>query len=577
MKTINNFKLLIAILASAFTSLGMSAQESTCTHSSGYTYNIIGNGEHEEYCSNCGVYMGTSMHSYNSVTKLCVCGESCPHDHHSFSNGDATGHDEYCMQCGEEFGHTSHSFGSSLDPSMITSSDCCGLCGYVCTHNYDGQSYTDNGDGRHYISCTICGTMQYGDHNDSNNDHLCDVCGTQLSENYGNCEHANKSYGMNDDDTHYVTCQDCGAYLQPDSHNFVDGTCNLCTHTCSHYDYQHSYSYITSSTSNGDDTHTGTCYKCNKEITEGCSPNPSFLSSHNCSTCGSYIESAHNYNIKVEDKDEKGMYGFYCPDCGHTSEKYRTFENGDGSGMTPKIDITDPSNYKTSDSFNFYDDHQTDIQINFTAQNAYYSRNMKASSIWGTICLPFGIYNNEGIQLYVLDEVSLQDNSTMTFVPVEDGVMLPACTPALFKKKIESGTNIHIHEENALIHATTSNTESTAKQGWKLKGTFTPTTIKSDAVSKYYIASNKFWYAEDEASVPAYRAWIEYAGNASGARNRSFNIMVKEDDATSIISFNEDGDLEDITNKGIYNLNGQKVNQPVKGNIYIINGKKVLY
>ena len=95
----------------------------------------------------------------------------------------------------------------------------------------------------------------------------------------------------------------------------------------------------------------------------------------------------------------------------------------------------------------------------------------------------------------------------------------------------------------------------------------------------YYFKQNKFTRLGDKSSMILYpyRAYFRKVdGVYKGAKIAEFSILV----------IGEDGSTTDITNAifgdgegdgKIYDLNGIRVMQPVKGRLYIVNGQKKVY
>lgn len=218
------------------------------------------------------------------------------------------------------------------------------------------------------------------------------------------------------------------------------------------------------------------------------------------------------------------------------------------------------------------------IPVDFTALAASYERVMSGASQWGTLCLPFAISSNDDMQLYSLSAVDSESGTgVLTFTPIESA---EAGQAVVFKKK-ESASGIMASAENAQLTAGTAESIDTDVTNWAIKGSYTKTTIQSnvdadgnaDNVKRYYIASDKFWNAAVEATVPAFRAWFENVQTDPAAAKPSYTIFVEEEDATSVLNINADGELEECTE--IYDLSGKKLERVVKGQVNIINGKKI--
>lgn len=218
-------------------------------------------------------------------------------------------------------------------------------------------------------------------------------------------------------------------------------------------------------------------------------------------------------------------------------------------------------------------DKQTmNVPTDFTAGNVSYSRS-GVSSAWGTLCLPYAISSDENVQLYKLSAV---DNSNaegvMTFTPIAEA---EAGQPVVFKKLDADATTLSFDKENAELTIAGFNGESTDIDRWELLGTYEQAKIKSDKdFGRYYIAQNKFWNAAAEATVPAFRAWFEYEKHSTASvKANTFTIFVEDGETTSVLNVNADGELEECTE--IYDLSGKKLTAPVKGQVNIINGKKI--
>ena len=102
-----------------------------------------------------------------------------------------------------------------------------------------------------------------------------------------------------------------------------------------------------------------------------------------------------------------------------------------------------------------------------------------------------------------------------------------------------------------------------------LEGTLAPTYVNSDDVITYFGLSNGKFVKMNAGTVPANKAFLPILTDEvpSSRLNIVFN------DETTGISTIENVQL---TTDKYYNLNGQRVENPKKGNLYIVNGKKVL-
>lgn len=220
-------------------------------------------------------------------------------------------------------------------------------------------------------------------------------------------------------------------------------------------------------------------------------------------------------------------------------------------------------------------DKQTmNVPVDFTAGNVSYSRN-GVSSAWGTLCLPYAISSDENVQLYKLSAVDDSNaDGVMTFTPIESA---EAGQPVVFKKLDSDATTLSFDKEDAQLTIAGFNGESTDIEKWELVGTYEQAKIKSDKdFGRYYIAQNKFWNAKVEATVPAFRAWFENDKSNEAAAKTAYTIFImdSEDNVTAVLNPTVEGELEECTE--IYDLSGKKFSRVAKGQVNIINGKKIL-
>lgn len=243
-----------------------------------------------------------------------------------------------------------------------------------------------------------------------------------------------------------------------------------------------------------------------------------------------------------------------------------------------------------------------DIPAMFTASHISYSRAMSGTSQWGTLCMPFAVESNDDVQLYELSEVSNNKDDegdegdkgaygVLTFKAIDKAA--PG-QPVVFRKNDKDAVGITIAMENAEMKSGESETVETDIDKWVIKGTLKGTIIKSGTVvteydeihetvvsskdvNRYYIASDKFWNAKADAIVPAFRAWFEcdVTPEEPAEVKSAYTIFIMDDDdnVTAVLNPAAEGELEECTE--IYDLSGKKLTAPVKGQINIINGKKI--
>ena len=261
------------------------------------------------------------------------------------------------------------------------------------------------------------------------------------------------------------------------------------------------------------------------------------------------------------------------------------------------------------------------IPYTFDAGKATYARDAQVNdaateqasgSSWGTLCLPYAIKNNNShVKLYWLESTA---NNYMEFEEFDDDAIIPANTPVLYCRtdgKVSSRVTIEEVDrnvpQNMTYHAETIayanpkegtyplENASETLNNWEFTGNLRPSAFYGKDYNKpllagyigekegtdyiYYFKQNKFTRLGDKSSMILYpyRAYFRKVdGVYKGAKIAEFSILV----------IGEDGSTTDITNAifgdgegdgKIYDLNGIRVMQPVKGRLYIVNGQKKVY
>ena len=182
---------------------------------------------------------------------------------------------------------------------------------------------------------------------------------------------------------------------------------------------------------------------------------------------------------------------------------------------------------------------------------------------YGTIMLPF-----------TPDEASLENYAFYTLKEVGDGyikfeeVAAPeANTPYLYTLRV-GGENTAITGGETTIAADINNG---TQDSWELVGSFTKQTIDC-TTGNYYAysaARNEINRITKTLTVNPYRAYLK----STAAQNSNLRVFIGG--TTGVTEIFPD-DIEDFGNGAIYDLYGRPVDEPTKGDIYIIDGKKVV-
>lgn len=189
---------------------------------------------------------------------------------------------------------------------------------------------------------------------------------------------------------------------------------------------------------------------------------------------------------------------------------------------------------------------------------------------WNTICVPFALTEDilnqifgEGWKAY---EYKGYSNGEFTF---SKATFFAAGYPYLVFAQDAQAADDGFKIEKVNITAATENSDSYG--GATFKGTYAPMAAGT-MEGKYGVVPN----AEDipsikkggaNATLKGYRGYFEIPAGG-GVKGFSFTLV---DDATGISQF-----VATPENGAIYDLNGNKVKNLVKGQVYIMNGQKIL-
>lgn len=204
---------------------------------------------------------------------------------------------------------------------------------------------------------------------------------------------------------------------------------------------------------------------------------------------------------------------------------------------------------------------------------ATYTRTLSASSVWGTGILPFTAVSNEDIQYYQLKR---SEGEAMIFTPVDT---VTANTPFLFQKLEENATKVDMTGYGVVsVKASGEYQVANDANTFVSCGTYVGRT--SSLTDVYFIAQNMFYYAEDAITVKPFRSWFAPVipmVTPGGMSAPSLRIVIEDEEEgqqTAILEIAEDGTVEEITS-GIYDMNGRELSVPAKGQINLVNGKRV--
>ncbi len=307
--------------------------------------------------------------------------------------------------------------------------------------------------------------------------------------------------------------------------------------------------------------------------------------------------------------------------------------NADKCNNAILSDYTCPNLYVT-------DRFQMKIPYAFNAGKATYERNklqidtddpmwqQSHKSIWGTLCLPYPIKNNntyKDVSKVIFYELRKHSGSVMQYYKLPEDAVIPANTPVLYERTVGISSAVTIEEsakdinnkrtwiqvpENPDITAVVKSYADAPEPSihdWEFRGNLktrvfyganyvgTPEEADAEIVNNgdiYYFKENKFthltptmtkmvngqekWYNAGKMTIYPYRAYFFKKGIGGSAKFSAYSILVVDEfgnttDITNTVFGDGEGDGK------IYDLNGIRVMQPVKGRLYIVNGQKKVY
>ena len=210
----------------------------------------------------------------------------------------------------------------------------------------------------------------------------------------------------------------------------------------------------------------------------------------------------------------------------------------------------------------------------FTSKTISYSRTIPEGAAWGTLCLPFAIDQSQETEckFYRLTGID-NDNKCITLESYEEGAVIPAGTPVLFKMN-EGETSLSLFASNTeIITAPTVGTASDVN----LVGSFTKIGGNDNQgldKNDYIIGKDKFWRVSDlndgnGVGIKPMRAYI-HPTTASHARATMLSIG-KGDGTTAIDNLNA---ISNDANAEYYDVNGHRTNGLQKGLNIVKRGNK---
>jgi len=215
---------------------------------------------------------------------------------------------------------------------------------------------------------------------------------------------------------------------------------------------------------------------------------------------------------------------------------------------------------------NFDDKPEKDVTY-YIYDDEPYTRSM--SNEWGTIILPFDVdYNAENTN-HKLYHLTSANNNVFAFAEYTTGT-IPAGTPMTVRaigEKTDDKYTISIPSAKGKFSGVIKEQNSTNAElpsGWTMTGTYSNLTNQTDI---YFIAQDKFWYAESPITIAPFRAWFTAPAPTSA---KAISIVIEEE-ATDISEvrderlevrdgkYLENGRVVILRGGKKYNINGQAI------------------
>ena len=223
-----------------------------------------------------------------------------------------------------------------------------------------------------------------------------------------------------------------------------------------------------------------------------------------------------------------------------------------------------------------------------------YTRNINNS--WNALYLPFQLELTDDFlanyDVATIDDVLGYDNNQdgeldaweVIIIKVKDLEMLEANHPYVIRPKNEEAMSLVIKQNGTILYSTLPEKQhmvagESAHVKYMIKGVYAKTQSQNLEDGNYVYAVNKKgeWQKMAlETSLIPFRLYLMLTDkNGNEVTITSHSVMMDLGDGTTGVSVlevnkSQNGDM-------LYDLQGRRVYEPKKGNLYIVNGKKVLF
>lgn len=207
------------------------------------------------------------------------------------------------------------------------------------------------------------------------------------------------------------------------------------------------------------------------------------------------------------------------------------------------------------------------IDFNTANSNTYsdisYTRTISEGK-YGTIMLPF-VPDAASLENYAFYALAESGDGYMRFEEIATPV---ANTPYIYTLR-EGKENVAITGGETTI---SSNIVTPEIDGWQTIGSFSNQTIDTSNGNYYALSAtdNEINRITKNLTVLPYRAYFK----SSNASKSALSIYIS---GTTEVEEISSGEIDGFENVAIFDLSGRKVAKPINGNIYIKNGKKIMF
>ena len=283
-------------------------------------------------------------------------------------------------------------------------------------------------------------------------------------------------------------------------------------------------------------------------------------------------------SLKGAIKYEDSSYGYPEYSEGNNDHTYANYKTGYftklvGKNGNDKIGAV--GEVLTAESLALADDKDFEAYEPFTAKTATYTRTLKESTSWATLCLPFEVSladkNFRAFKLLSADETT----NTIELKEIETSIA--AGTPVIIKMK-EGQTALNFSVANKEI-ANNVKTAATVDGSYQLQGLYTKKVFDKSADNNCYIVKgdklmNPTKLLENTSTPQVgskpFRAYmVDNTSSSAGAK--MFSIAIG-DNTTAIDSLNTIADDKAV----YYDLQGNRLSAPQKGINIVKRGNKTM-